>query len=328
LLELAHGVWTDFIHSSSHIIFIYVYNYSYLMVNYIVRQAKRIVVLIPGFGVAYISVRDIFPHIDKRLPVGFAVLITYILTAYVIIPAVIRVLRVVFPTNHVPLYCVTPDGFASDPLNIAILATRQELADAMRSSGWYRADAHTYRNLAREVLSYFTRVEYPNAPVSNLYLLGRKQDIAFEIPLQTGRGNRHHVRFWATSFDADKALDRGAIHWRTSASGFPDDERVLWLGAASLDVGVTAIRHNFQITHMIHPNTDQERNLIIEQLDKAGLIKTQESIKLTDKPYRLVNRAWRGYLESDGTMIICTLKAKQTSGNSTNGRRRARSSGQ
>jgi hypothetical protein len=286
------------------------------MVNYILRQAKRVVVLIPGFAVAYISVRDIFPHIDKQLPAGLAVLVTYILTAYVIIPAVIRVLRVVFPTNHVPLYCVTPDGFASDPLNIAILATRKELSDAMHSSGWYRADPHTYKNSAHEILSYITRVPYPNAPVSNLYLLGRKQDIAFEIPLQTGRGNRHHVRFWATSFDGGfdtdfgsrQPLDRSAIHWHTSMASFPEDEKVLWLGAASLDVGITAIRHNFQITHMIHPNTDQERGLIIEQLDRAGLLKTQESIRLTDKPYKLVNRAWRGYLESDGTMIICTLK--------------------
>jgi hypothetical protein len=185
------------------------------MINYIVRQAKRFVVLIPGLAVAYVSVRDIFPHLDKWLPVSVAILVTYMVAAYVIIPAVIRVLRVLFPTGHVPLYCVTPDGFASDPLNIAILATRAELTEAMETTGWYKADPHVLGNLIRAGLSYITRMPYPNAPVSSLYLLGRKQDIAFEIPLLTGRGNRHHVRFWATSVEPGKPLDSSAIHWHT-----------------------------------------------------------------------------------------------------------------
>jgi hypothetical protein len=279
------------------------------MINYTVRLVKRFAVLVPGLVIAYFAVTDLFPRVDKRLPLGFALLVTYIITAYVLIPAAVRLLRIIFPTHHLPLYSVTPDGFASDPLNIGIVGTRAQLVHAMKAAGWYQAEGHSLNNVLREVVSTIMRWDYNNAPVSSLYLLGRRQDIAFEIPSESGgAGSRHHVRFWATSFDAEKPLTKNRIHWHRSSRGFPENERVLWLGAASLDVGITAIRHNFQLTHMIDPDTNQERELIVSQLREAGLIEKRRSIRLTRKPYRLANRAWRGYLETDGTMRIITLK--------------------
>jgi hypothetical protein len=279
------------------------------MINYIVRLVKRFAVLVPGFIIAYFAVTKLFPQVDKRLPLAFAVLFTYTLTAYVLIPAAVRLLRIIFPVRHVPLYSITPDGFASDPLNIGIVSTREQLVFAMTAAGWHQAEQHSLNNMLRVVVSSIMRWEYNNAPVSSLYLLGRKQDIAFEIPSENGgAGNRHHVRFWATSFDAEKPLTKSSIHWHRSSRGFPESEHVLWLGAASLDVGITYIRHNFQLTHMIDPNTDQERELIVQQLRQAGLIEKRQSIRLSRKPYRLSNRAWRGYLETDGTMRVITLK--------------------
>jgi hypothetical protein len=278
------------------------------MINYIVRLVKRFAVLVPGLVIAYFAVIDLFPQVNRRLPLAFAIFVTYSLTAYLFIPAAVRVLRIVFPTRHLPLYSITPDGFASDPLNIGIVGTRRQLIEAMEAAGWYVADAHSLSNVIRAGLSTIFNWEYNKSPVSTLYFLGRRQDVAFEIPLVSGTGNRHHVRFWATSFDAQKPLTKSSIHWHRSSRGFPDNETVLWLGAASLDVGITAIRHNFQLTHMIDPDTNRERELIVQQLRKAGLVQKRESIRLSRKPYRLMNRAWRGYLETDGTMRVVTLK--------------------
>lgn len=154
------------------------------MIDYSWRLAKRFAVLVPGIVIAYFSARDIFPYFDKRLPLGAAVFITYVLAAYVLIPALIRLVRIVRPARHLPLYCVTPDGFASDPINIGIIGSRQQLIGAMERAGWYVADPHRIRHLPRQVLSVVSGWPYPNAPVSNLYLFGRKQDIAFEIPLE------------------------------------------------------------------------------------------------------------------------------------------------
>jgi len=147
-----------------------------------------------------------------------------------------------------------------------------------------------------------------NAPMSSLYLFGRKQDIGFEIPIEGGVGNRHHVRFWATTYENKGRLSVHGIHWQHRKTHVQGDN-LLWVGAASLDVGLNFIRHNLQVTHMIDPDTDRERELIIKQLKASDLVKKTETIRL-DNPYRLINRTWRGYLQTDGMMTIVRMKDK------------------
>jgi SAM-dependent methyltransferase len=274
------------------------------MIQYLFRLAKRFAVLLPGIIIAYLSVRDVFPFFHRRLPVSLAIFVTYILGAYVFVPALTRAYRILRPAGHLPVYCVTPDGFASDPMNIGIIGTRKQLIQSMERAGWYMADPHSPRYLFRHALSFLLGWEYPNAPVSHLYLFGRKQDLAFEIPI-SGAGNRHHVRFWATTYEEGKRLTVHSISWHHRSSRVEGDN-LLWVGAASLDTGIAPIRHNLQLTHMIHPDTNKERELIEEQLRLQNLVKRTSSIKL-DKPYRLINRALLGYLNADGIMTIIWL---------------------
>jgi hypothetical protein len=278
------------------------------MLQFGARLLKRFVVLIPGIIIAFFSVQTVFPFFDRHIPLSLAIFVTYVLGAYVLIPAIIRAVRIVRPTDHLPLYCVTPDGFASDPLNVGILATRMQLISVMETAGWHVADPHTLRNMARSVISTIVGAEYPTSPVSSLYLFGRKQDIAFEIPITGSLGNRHHVRFWATTYEEHKRLTVRKIHWHHRRAHVQGDN-LLWVGASSLDVGVTLIRHNFQLTHMVHPDTDRERELIINQLKAKKLVAETTSVHL-EKPYRLVNRVWRGYLQTDGKMTVVKLKKK------------------
>ncbi|HET7060300.1 MAG TPA: LssY C-terminal domain-containing protein [Candidatus Saccharimonadales bacterium] len=276
------------------------------MIQYATRQARRFAVLLPGLVIVYFSVRKVLPYFDRRLPLSVAIFITYILAAYVFIPAIIRLFRIIIPANHLPLYCVTPDGFASDPLNIGIIGTRRELITAMEAAGWYVADRHSLKNVFRLVAASALGQVYRHAPVSTMYLFGRKQDIAFEIPIENSPGQRHHVRFWATTYEKKKRLNVHGIAWQHRRQHVFGDN-LLWVGAASLDTGLNVIRHNLQVTHMIDPNTDSERELIVQQLRAAGNIGGVETLKL-DNPYRLVNRVWRGYLQTDGKMSVVTLK--------------------
>lgn len=277
----------------------------YLMINLFWRLAKRLAVLIPGVVIAYFSVRAIFPYFDQRLPLAVAIFATYVLGAYVLIPAVIRVWRILMPADHLPLYCVTPDGFASDPLNIGIVGTREELIRAMTKAGWHLAEPKSLRSGIRQMLSIVYGWSYPNAPVSTLYLFGRRQDLAFEIPLEGGHG-RHHVRFWATSYDIKKPLDSKIMHWQNRSTRV-QKENLFWVGAASLDVGISYIRHNFQLTHEVDPDTNKERELIVGDLRAAGQITKLERVKIGE-PYKLINRVLRGSLHSDGKIAIVTLK--------------------
>lgn len=283
------------------------------MIQYSTRIVKRFAVLIPGVIIAYLSVRNIFPYFDRRLPLAVAIFVTYVLAAYLLIPALIRAYRLILPPKHLPLYCVTPDGFASDPLNIGVIGTRQELINAMRAAGWHLADKHSARNLLRAGISLATGQPYPQAPVSSLYLFGRKQDLAFEIPVKGGIGARHHVRFWGTTFEKGDPLSVHTIHWHHRREHLLGD-KLLWVGAASLDVGVNLIRHNLQITHMVHPDTDRERELILRGLRKQKLVKSAQQVKL-DNPYRLTNRVWRGYLHTDGSMTVVQLPTARRSRN-------------
>lgn len=273
------------------------------------RLAKRFAVLIPGVVIAYFSVRDIFPYFDRHVPYGLAIFITYVLAAYVLVPSLIRLFRILYPAKHLPLYCVTPDGFASDPLNIGVICTRRQLITAMEKSGWHQADPHHFKYLIRHLASTLFDWTYYNAPVSSLYLFGRKQDLAFQIPLKSGGGSRHHVRFWATTYELGKRINVRRIHWHHRKTHVQGDN-LLWVGAASLDVGFGFIRHNLQITHSIAPDTNQERKLIVSQLEEQKLVQKAETINL-GKPYRLVNRVLRGFFHADGNMTIVTLETKR-----------------
>lgn len=279
------------------------------MIQLLWRLAKRFAVLIPGIIIAYFSVRDVFPYFDRRLPIALAVFATYILGAYVLVPGIIRIWRILKPADHLPMYCVTPDGFASDPLNIGIVGTRRELIQAMQKSGWHLADPKSLRSGIRQILSTVYDWSYPTAPVSSLYLFGRKQDLAFEIPLEDGHG-RHHVRFWATSYDPKKPLDSKIMHWQNRSTHVQKDN-LFWVGAASLDVGIGYIRHNFQLTHEVDPDTNKERDLIVKNLRAKKQVKSTEKVKVGE-PYKLINRVMRGSLHSDGKMTIVTLASKRS----------------
>jgi hypothetical protein len=276
------------------------------MIQYLVRFIKRLAVLLPGLAIAAVSILNIYPLIDKGTPSALAFLITYALAAYVLIPAVTRVVQIFAKQRHLPVYSVTPDGYASDPINVGIIGTKDELIYAMRRAGWEVADDHNLSNVWREVVCTILRVPYPAAPMSSLYLFGRKQDIAFEIQIEGRLWHRHHVRFWATTFDKDKALEPNSIHWfPRKERKLHQEEKLLWLGAASKDVGLALIKHNAQLTHMIHPDTDAERDLIVEQLEIEGAVMTADLDIM--KPYTLVNRAWSGYLQTDGQLKVVTL---------------------
>jgi hypothetical protein len=276
------------------------------MIDYVVRFFKRIAILLPGILVTYVSAKKLFPLLDKRIPDGLAVLVLYILAAYVLIPAVIRLLNIILPSKHIPLYSTTPDGLACDPINVGIIATKQELAGLMKSAGWYQADPRNLRNMLRFMYAMIFSQPYPNAPFSKLYLFGRSQDIGFELPVSNNPRHRHHIRFWGVIDTGDSEQRQQIFFWKRYHRS-PHNERILWVGAASLDTGLGIIRHNAQMTHRIHHDTNAEREFVVKTLDKTGIIKRTRKVTV-GAPYQLRNRVITGYMLADGKMIICELQ--------------------
>jgi hypothetical protein len=278
------------------------------MLPLVLRIAKRIAVLLVGAAFIYVALWKIFPFFNHRTPAALALFITYVLMAYAIIPLLFRAYRFFYHPVHMPLYCTTPDGFASDPINIGLIGTRQQVLDAMHAAGWDLADEHSIPNTIRQVTSVLTGQAYATAPMSRLYLFGRKQDMGFEVQISGSLGRRHHVRFWAAGIDLANEHHTHAQYWhRFYRPSRHTPGAQLWVGAASKDTGFAPIRHNAQVTHMIDPDTNAERRLIVHNLRKAGRLTSTRTVT-TGRPLKLQNRAWRGQLHTDGKMVICELR--------------------
>src|SRR5262249_40387752 len=117
-----------------------------------------------------------------------------------------------------PITSFNRQGASSDPINVKIVANAGQLASAFGASGWYRADEIDFVTSLRIIVDSIFGRKYATAPVSNLYLYGRKEDYAFERPGKSVR-ERDHARFW----------DSGTTG---------TDGRTVWVGGATRDIKV------------------------------------------------------------------------------------------
>ena len=181
----------------------------------------------------------------------FAVAV-YVTSAYLVIPTLWHVEIVRHPAlAGAPRLTHTASGIHGDPLNVALVASEAELIKAMLASGWHPADPLTLMSSLRIASSTLLHRPYVDAPVSSLYLWGRKEDLAFEQPVGDDPARRHHVRFWRSA-EVDEA------------------GRPLWIGAATYDAGVGFSHTTGQITHHIAPDVDAERDRLFQNFQQAG----------------------------------------------------------
>lgn len=283
------------------------------MVPFFVLILRRLGILLAVIALAYFTAFTLFPFLDRRIPALWAALVTYSLMAYIGIPAAVRVLRFVYKPNHVPHFTTTGDGWASDPVNIAVLAhSEKDFVWAMQKAGWYTADRNTWKNALREGVALLLNRPYPTAPFSRLYLFGRSQDLGFQIPVGNSPRHRHHVRFWrvdARNNPADaKQWNEHQGFWRTLLKRFLRRKYSLWIGAAIYDSGPVAIRwRNGQLTHQVHPDANFERDFIIESLERANVLRSLSDIK-AGEPYRRRGQTLGVTIISDGLVKLCELK--------------------
>jgi hypothetical protein len=152
-----------------------------------------------------------------------------------------------------PRHTTTSRGHQGDAVNIAFIGTEEELHQALAVAGWYAADPITFKTSLRIAADVVLHKPYAHAPVSDLYLWGRRQDAAFEQPVGGSPKQRHHVRFWRSA-----ELD--------------GDGRPLWLGAATFDERVELSRTTGGVTHKISPEIDRERNKLVTDAVRAGAL--------------------------------------------------------
>lgn len=98
-----------------------------------------------------------------------------------------------------PRVTSTKDGRPGDAVNVAFIGTDEELHRTLAAARWYAADPITLRTSLRIAADVVLHKPYEHAPVSDLYLWGRREDYAFEQPVGNSPKQRHHVRFWKSA---------------------------------------------------------------------------------------------------------------------------------
>lgn len=190
------------------------------------------------------------------------VLLAWLGAAYFLIPLLWRAYAHRHPAlDDVPGITYTANNIPGDPLNVALIGTQDELIKVMLAATWHPADPLTLRSSLRIGEASVLKRPYEDAPVSNLYFSGRKEDLAFEQEVGHDPRHRHHVRFWKSE--------------KVDADGRP-----VWLGSITYDKGVGLSHTTGQITHHIDGNVDAERDRLFQQL--AGTGKLAETYAVED----------------------------------------------
>ncbi len=189
------------------------------------------------------------------------------------------------PTEKL-LTTVTRYGTAGDPINIQFVGTDGQIGTAFAAAGWYRADEIDFVTSVRICVDSVLGRKYSTAPVSNLYLYGRQEDMAFERPGASVR-QRDHIRIWNTN--------------RPESDGRP-----IWIGSVTKDTKVELAKTNHLPTHHIDGNLDAERALAVSELALTGYLVQETTRPGFGKETHGFNGEGDPY-ETDGQVAVLIL---------------------
>ncbi|HEY0147304.1 MAG: LssY C-terminal domain-containing protein [Methylovirgula sp.] len=273
--------------------------------RHLIRLLQRAAILALGAFAVWLIVFVIFRFAHQKLPLILAFSATYLAAAYVVLPYGIRMGLKILHRKHVPRYTITGDGLPGDPINLALVGDLAQLRAAFAAAGWAGANRLDLKSSWGMVRAFVFNRPYPTAPFSPLYLFGRSHDIGFQQAIGDSPRKRHHVRFWAKSLAQTQAEVTSARFWLNKDR--PDEnERVIWLGAATRDTGFSLTQMTFQITHATDSDTNAERAYIIGALTARGAIGDAILYKAGDHLPTKVNR----YI-TDGDVAMAELAGER-----------------
>jgi LssY-like putative type I secretion system component LssY len=177
------------------------------------------------------------------------------------------------------------DGKPGDPLNLVIIGDETEIRDVFAAAGWDIPERETGSSLIAAVRAAVSQQGYGKTPISDLYLYGQRENLAFEKMLNTFT-KRHHLRLWRSPVTTS-------------------DGREIWLGAATHDSGIDI--HPGVVSHAIDPNLDLERAKVGADLILSGHI---AGLALVGRPNPLsegltaTGASWK----TDGRLLAIELK--------------------
>ena len=93
----------------------------------LIRTLQRIAIFAIGAISIWLIVFVVFDFADQELPVYFALMATYLIGAYIILPYAVRMGLKVSQRRRVPSFTVAADGLPADPVNLVLVGTLDQL---------------------------------------------------------------------------------------------------------------------------------------------------------------------------------------------------------
>jgi len=187
----------------------------------------------------------------------------------------------------IPRRIADKDGNAGDMVNFLILGSEAAMQKVFTTAGWVKVDADVRGTLLHGLIGSLSKESYLTMPMSPLYLFGRPQDYgwAHAEPISVV-SSRNHLRIWKAPFTVNGTM--------------------LWVGAATHDIGFERDQRNNSITHKIDPDIDLERDYVQKTLSSTGLV-VEVSHFLPDNPMKEAKTATGGSFHSNGQVLVLRL---------------------
>jgi len=227
----------------------------------------------------------------QRAALVFVALIgAYLAIAYVVMPLFwVRYAHRHPAIDATPGITLTGDDHPGDPINVALIGSEADVKRIMLAAKWFPADPLGLRSDVKIAADTVLERPYDEAPVSSLYLWGRKEDLAFEQPVGDDPRQRHHVRFWKSA-----QLD--------------DQGRLAWMGSATYDKRVGLSHTTGQVTHHIAADVDAERDHLFANLKQTGDLADEQFIDGFHKVREGKNGGGDPW-HTDGRLAVGTIKS-------------------
>ena len=189
--------------------------------------------------------------------------------------------------TKIPRRIADKDGNAGDMVNFLVLGSEAAMQKVFTTAGWVKVDADVKGTLLHGLIGSLSKESYLTMPMSQLYLFGRPQDYgwAHAEPISVV-ASRNHLRIWKAPFTVNGTM--------------------LWVGAATHDVGFERDQRNNGVTHKIDPDIDLERDYVQKTLASTGLV-VEISHFLPENPMKEARTATGGSFHSSGQVLILRL---------------------
>ena len=201
--------------------------------------------------------------------------------------------------SKIPRRVGDKEGNPGDMVNFLILGDEDQMKKVFSNAGWVHVDADVKATILAGALASLQKESYLTMPMSQLYLFDRPQDYgwAHAEPIKVV-ASRNHLRVWKAPFTVNGEM--------------------VWVGAATHDIGFERDQRNNSVTHKIDPDIDLERDFVEKTLASTGLV-FEYTYFLPKNPLQEAKTATGGTFHSNGQVLVLQLatEAKATSTAST-----------